>query len=115
MVRERRAPPGSRYEDQRHYVIAASLADLRGPVGGLITLDRRMDWSGDSTYDLDDDGDRQLMYQTVLSQATEVAYLNRCLDANTLRKLWPVLWLPARLRALWSARFPELNAGRWVA
>jgi hypothetical protein len=28
------APPGSRYVDQRHFVVAASLSDLRGPVRG---------------------------------------------------------------------------------
>lgn len=34
------APPGSRYVDQRHFVVAASLSDLRGPVRGVVTLDR---------------------------------------------------------------------------
>nr|MDT0659946.1 hypothetical protein [Micromonospora sp. DSM 115978] len=110
MARARGAPPGSRYVDQRRYVVPASLADLRGPVGGVVTLDRWLDWSGDSTYDLDDAGDAQVMYQTVLNQATSVADLYRWLDADTLRRLWPSLWLPARLRALWQARFPELAA-----
>jgi len=102
------APPGSRYADQRHYVIASRLADLRGPVTGTVTLDRWLDWSGDSSYDLDDPGDLQLMYQTVLNQATTVADLYGRLDGDTLRRLWPSLWLPARLRALWQARIPEL-------
>lgn len=35
--------------DQRHFVVAAALSDLRGPVRGVVTLDRRLDWSGDST------------------------------------------------------------------
>lgn len=104
------APPGSRYADQRHYVVAACLADLRGPVRGMVTLDRWLDWSGDRTYDLDDPGDRQLMYQTVLNQAATVADLCRWLDGDTLRRLWPSLWLPARLRAVWQARIPELAA-----
>ena len=103
------APPGSRYADQRHYVVAPRLADLRGPVRGTVTIDRWLDWSGDSTYDLDA-GDLQLMYQTVLNQATTVADLCRWLDGDTLRRLWPSLWLPARLRALWQARIPELAA-----
>lgn len=50
------------------------------------------------------------MYQTVLNQATTAADLHRWLDADTLRQLWPSLWLPARLRALWQARFPDLTA-----
>jgi hypothetical protein len=44
-------------------VVAASLSDLRGPVSGMVTIDRWLDWSGDSTYGLDDSGDLQLMYQ----------------------------------------------------
>ncbi|MEV4847660.1 hypothetical protein AB0K20_31180 [Micromonospora matsumotoense] len=108
MARERGAPPGSRYVDQRHYVVPANLAELRGPVRGVVTLDRRLDWSGDSTYDLDDAGDLQVMYQTVLNQAATVADLRQWLDGDTLRQLWPCLWLPTRLRALWQARFPEL-------
>ncbi|WP_305786775.1 hypothetical protein [Symbioplanes lichenis] len=103
------AAPGSRYADQRHYVVPASLADLRGPRRGQITLDRSLDWSGDSTYDLDDPGDLQVMYQTVLNQAATPDDLARCLDAGTLRRIWPALWLPDRLRAVWQARFPELT------
>ncbi|WP_233625189.1 hypothetical protein, partial [Actinoplanes sp. ATCC 53533] len=101
--------PGSRYADQRHYVVPASLADLHGPVSGLVVLDRSLDWSGDSTYDLDDAGDLQVMYQTVLNQATATENLSRWLDGDLLRQMWPELWLPARLRALWQARFPELG------
>ena len=104
------APPGSRYADQRHYVVVARLVDLRGPIRGTITLDRWLDWSGDRNYELDDAGDLQLMYQTVLNQAATVADLCRWLDGDTLRQLWPSLWLPARLRALWQARIPELTA-----
>jgi hypothetical protein len=76
----------------------------------MVTLDRWLDWSSDSSYDLDDLGDLQLMYQTVLNQATTVQDLRRWLDGDTLRRLWPDLWLPARLRALWQARLPELAA-----
>jgi hypothetical protein len=108
MVKAGGAPAGSRYVDQRHYVVPASLADLRGPVNGMVALGRQLDWSGASTYDLDDPGDLQVMYQTVLNQAATAADLRRWLDGDTLRRLWPDLWLPARLRALWEARFPEL-------
>ena len=104
------AARGSRYADQRHYVVPTSLADLHGPAGGQVTLNRAMDWSGDSTYDLDDPGDLQVMYQTVLNQAATVDDLSRWLNADTLRQVWPRLWLPARLRALWQARFSELAA-----
>ncbi|BCB86070.1 hypothetical protein Psuf_033830 [Phytohabitans suffuscus] len=47
MVRAGGAPPGSWFVDQRHYVVAARLSDLRGPVAGVVTLDRHLDWAGD--------------------------------------------------------------------
>lgn len=108
MARVGGAPAGARYVDQRHFVVPADLAHLRGPASGVVTLDRHLDWSGDSTYDLHDPGDLQVMYQTVLNQSTTAADLCRWLHGDTLRRLWPDLWLPARLRALWQARFPEL-------
>jgi hypothetical protein len=45
-----------------------------------------------------------------LNQAATTDDLSRWLDADILRRMWPVLWLPARLRALWQARFSELAA-----
>jgi hypothetical protein len=110
VVRVGQAPAGSRYVDQRHYVVAASLSDLRGPTGGVVRLDRSLDWTGDGRYDLDDSGDLQVMYQTVLNQAATVEDLCRWLHGATLRRIWDELWLPARLRALWQARIPELGA-----
>ncbi|HET6483572.1 MAG TPA: hypothetical protein VFG35_26515 [Actinoplanes sp.] len=104
------AARGSRYADQRHYVVPGRLVDLHGPDSGLATLDPSLDWSGDSTYDLDDPGDLQVMYQTVLNQAATADDLARWLNGDTLRRVWPDLWLPARLRALWQSRFPELSA-----
>jgi hypothetical protein len=83
---------------------------VRGPVSGVVSLDRRLDWSGNASYHLDDPGDLQMRYQTMLNQAATVADLHQWLDGDTLRRLWPDLWLPARLRALWQARFPELAA-----
>jgi hypothetical protein len=52
-----------------------------------VTLDRSLDWSGDATYDLDDAGDLQLMYQTVLNQAATAEDLSRWLDGDLLRRL----------------------------
>ena len=64
MARAGGAPAGSRYVDQRRYVVPASLANLRGPVSGVVTLDRWLDWSGDSSYDLDGAGDLQVGLRT---------------------------------------------------
>ena len=102
------APQGSRYQDQRRYVVAAGLAELRGPTHGVVRLERSLDWSGDPSYDLDDPGDLAVMYQTILNQASTPAQLHRWLDAETLARIWPTLWLPTRVRAAWEATFPEL-------
>ncbi|GAA2626769.1 hypothetical protein GCM10010399_67860 [Dactylosporangium fulvum] len=110
MTAERIAPPGSTYAEQRHYAVPARLTDLRGPAAGVIVLDQRIDWSGDGRYNLDDPGDLQVLYQTVLNQAATADELCRWLDEATLRRVWHDLWLPGRLRALWHARFPELGA-----
>jgi hypothetical protein len=101
-------PPGSRYQDQRRYVVAVTLDDLRGPSAGMVRLSSDLDWSGDPGYDLGDDCDAALMYQAVLNQASTAADLNRWLDAGTLRRLWPILWLPAELRRAWEDAFPDL-------
>jgi hypothetical protein len=102
------APPGSRYQDQRHYVTPRDLDELRGPAEGLVVLDHRLDWSGNPGYNLAEPGDVLVMYQTVLNEATTPGDLGRWLDGDTLRRLWTSMWLPPRLRALWEARFPEL-------
>lgn len=47
------APAGSRYADQRPYVVVKRLDDLRGRRTGELSLDRRLDWSGRARYDLD--------------------------------------------------------------
>ncbi|MFI7540056.1 site-specific integrase [Actinoplanes sp. NPDC049599] len=47
---------------------------------------------------------------TVLNEAATAEDLTRWLNAETLRRVWPSLWLPVRRRALWQARFPELAA-----
>jgi hypothetical protein len=103
------APRGSRYQDQRRYVVGASLADLHGPTQGLVRPERALNWSADPQYDLDDPGDLAVMNQTVLNQASTPAHLHRWLDADTLRRIWPTPWLPPRVRAVWETQFPELT------
>lgn len=105
------APAGSRYQDQRHYVLPETLDELRGPTHGTVDLDPWLDWSGNPVYDLNDAGDLLVMYQTVLNEATSVDDLRRWLEGNTLRRVWSTLWLPQRLRALWQTRFRELSSG----
>ena len=109
------APPGSRYVDQRPYTVASSLADLHGPTGGTVVLDRRLDWSGRARYDLANPRRLASMYETVLREATSLDDLARWLDGPTLVRLWPELVMPQQVRQLWEARFRQLAAGRGSA
>ena len=106
------APSGSRYADQRPYAVAGSLADLHGPTGGTVVLDRRLDWSGRARYDLTNPRRLASMYETVLREATSPDELARWLDGPTLVRLWPELVLPSQVRQPWEARFPELATAR---
>jgi hypothetical protein len=109
------APSGSRYADQRPYAVAGSLADLHGPTSGTVMLDRRLDWSGRSRYDLTNPRRLASMYETVLREATSSDELARWLDGPTLVRLWPELVLPPQVRQPWEARFPELATARRAA
>jgi hypothetical protein len=94
----------------RPYAVVAALTDLSGPTSGTVCLPRRLDWGPTRTFDLDDAGDTAVMYETVLRESRRVEDLRAYLDAATLRSLWRALILPAPLRALWEARFPELRS-----
>src|SRR5437667_4551662 len=102
------APPGSRYGDQRPYVVAEQLDDLHGPTTGVVELDHSLDWSARVRYDLDNPRRFARMYETVLREASSFEDLARWLDGATLVRIWPTLVLPHRMRELWEARFPEL-------
>ncbi|BFU47227.1 hypothetical protein [Krasilnikovia sp. MM14-A1004] len=109
------APSGSRYADQRPYVVSDHLDDLRGPVTGKITLNRRLDWSGRAQYDLDNTRRIASMYETVLREATTVEDLTEWLDGPTLVRLWAGLVLPSQVRELWESQHPVLAEARRTA
>jgi hypothetical protein len=100
------------YGDRKPYVVADGLDDLRGPTQGTVTLPHHLDWSGSAVYDLDRPARLASMYKAVLNEARGVEDLRDWLDRRVLVEVWPTLWLPPRLRALWEARFPELAARR---
>lgn len=106
------APPGSRYVDQLPHVLPPGLDELRGPGRGCVTVDRWTVWSGRSTFDLEDDRQVAVLYETVLREATASAQLAALVDRATLVRLWPHLVLPPHLRARWETRFPELDRAR---
>jgi hypothetical protein len=103
------------YSDRKPYVVADRLDDLRGPTSGTVTLPRHLDWSGDASYDLGKPARLASMYRTVLNEAGSVDDLKRWIDGRALARLWSALWLPAHVRRLWEARFPELTAAPALA
>jgi hypothetical protein len=92
-------------------VVAASLADLRGPAEGRITLPLWLFWSpAGQVFDLGDQDMRRWLYQTVLREAGCQADLISYLDGDTLIALWPELYLPRGVRQAWEDQHPALRA-----
>ena len=101
----------ARYQSRpgRHAVVAASLADLKGPTEGTVELPIWLFWYPDRTFDLDEPGMLPWVYQVVLREASsteDLAYLN----GEMLTALWPDLYLPKGVRQAWEDQHPELHA-----
>jgi DNA invertase Pin-like site-specific DNA recombinase len=95
----------------RPALVIDDLADLRGPVTGLVELPLRLFWSvPDHRFDLDEPDLRRWCYETVLREATRPADLAAYLDGETLVGLWPELYLPKGVRRAWEERHPALRA-----
>jgi hypothetical protein len=109
VTRVRAAPYQAR--PGRRVLVALDLDDLRGPVTGLVELPLRLFWSGaDATFDLDDPGTRQWVYETVLQEASRPEDLTSYLDGQTLIALWPKLFVPKGVRRAWEDEHPVLRA-----
>ena len=101
-----------RYQSRpgRLAVVAASLADLRGPTEGPVELPLRLFWSlPDRTFDLGTPYLLRLMYETVLVEASRPEDLTDYLDGATLIALWPDLHLPKGVRQAWEDQHPALR------
>lgn len=96
------------YAQRRPYVAPARLDDLDGPVHGVVEMPAHLAWTGRRCYDLDDPADIAVLYERIIVEATRIDDLE-LLAATTVRTLWHRLFLPARVRELWQARFPELT------
>jgi hypothetical protein len=91
-------------------LVALNLADLQGPVTGMIELPLRLHWSGAGrTFDLGDPGTRQWVYETVLQEAARPEDLTALLDGETLVALWPKLFVPKGVRQAWEDEHPVLR------
>jgi hypothetical protein len=100
--------PVRRYVDRRRYVVPASLDELTGPVDGVVELPRHLDWSEQRVYDLADAAELGLMYERVIREAATIEDLRTYIDASTLVRVWPRLYLPEQARRAWEGRFPQL-------
>jgi hypothetical protein len=89
--------------------VPATLEELTGPSMGVISLPHHLDWGPERSYDLEQVTDARLMYMRVIRESATPDDLRRFLNAALLRRLWPELILPPRVRALWLDRFPELQ------
>ncbi|BEL01979.1 hypothetical protein Q0Z83_001700 [Actinoplanes sichuanensis] len=103
------------YGDRKPYVVADTLATLKGPTRGVIALPAHLDWSGRADYDLSRPARLAGMYKVVLSEAATIDDLCTWIDGESLIRIWPTLWLPPQLRRRWEDRFPELASAHTVA
>jgi hypothetical protein len=73
-----------------------------------VRLPSSLQWS-DRVFDLADDSDLRLLYETVLREARHTGDLARYLDAELLISIWPHLWLPPQVRRVWESAFSALT------
>jgi hypothetical protein len=91
------------------------MADLAGPVHGVVEMPLRLFWSApDRTFDLDQPSMLRALYETVLREASRPDDLSSYLNGETLVAVWPELFLPKGVRRAWEDQHPELRAaGRY--
>ncbi|MBG0828420.1 hypothetical protein HS041_11650 [Planomonospora sp. ID67723] len=100
----------SRWEDVGRRV-PGSLADLRGPATGVVSLPPHLVWSGLTRFDLADLRLRMSMYRTVITGGGR-ADAERYLNADILVADWPLLrrGLGQSYRRAWEDRISALGA-----
>lgn len=91
------------------YEAPAALSSLRGPSRGVLTVPLTVHWGPSRTFDLDEPGQRRMVYQALVREGTSEVQ-EALLNAGLLAVEWSGLMLPARCRLLWEERFPELAA-----
>ncbi|MBK3565986.1 hypothetical protein JHN47_19850 [Streptomyces sp. MBT62] len=97
-----------RYAEIRPYTVPETLEELAGPTAGVVILLTVLDWTPKRVYDLSDDVDLQMFYETVIREAIHAGELRKFLDPVLLSVVWQRLWLPPRARLMWEGRFPQL-------
>jgi hypothetical protein len=106
----RTAPRKAPARPRRRVLVAADLADLRGPAEGVAELPLRLFWSApDRTFDLGDTDMLRSMYEKVLREAIRADELTTHLNADRLIAVWPDLFLPRDVRQAWEDQHPALR------
>ena len=103
-------PPGVRpsYWELRSIWVADSLDDLIGPSTGTVERSPHIEWSTRREVNLDDPMEIASWYASILMEAIsddDLTLMNR----EVLVRIWPELFLPARVRWTWKSRFQELD------
>jgi hypothetical protein len=94
----------------RRVLVAADLADLRGPVHGTVVLRLRLYWSpAGRVFDLDDPLMLRTVYEVVLQESVQAGELATWLNGYKLAEVWPQLWLPKGVRRAWEERHPQVR------
>jgi hypothetical protein len=96
------------YAERRPYVVPRVMSDLTGPTHGIVTLPAGLGWTGRTSYNVDDEADRAVLYERLLVEATTLADVTRRIDETMLRALWRRLFIPHVVRRLWEQRFTDL-------
>ena len=91
---------------RRPVALPDDLAELRGPLSGIVRLPLLVYASGQGparSFDLSSEAERIELYEIVLTDGTAddvCHYVNR----EELLRLWPRLWLPPHVRQVWEPR-----------
>jgi hypothetical protein len=95
----------------RRALVIPTLTELTGPTGGVVELPHRLVWQEPQhrRFDLDDPHQLCRVYEIVLREAIRLDELRAWLDAATLHRIWPDLYLPRGVRRAWEERHPELT------
>jgi hypothetical protein len=88
-----------RYAENRPYTVGETLEELADPAAGVVVLPTALDWTPKRVYDLSDDADLRMLYETVIREAMHAGELRTFLDPVLLSAMWQRLWgLPRAVR-----------------
>jgi hypothetical protein len=91
---------------RRPVSLPTDLAELRGPLTGVVRLPLRVYASGQGPareFNMTNEAERIELYEIVLTEGT-AEDICRYVNHEELLRLWPRLWLPPHVRQMWEPR-----------